>query len=188
MLEPPGVVPADGLKLVRRLEGVGHLADRQSDRRQPRRVRDHFDLARVARQHLDVADTRDAGDGRTDDEKRVVVEVGRLQAARQVHAEEWEGGRGQPFDDDLEIRRQRTADLGDAALRLLQRHDHIGRRLELARDLRRAAEGLRAYAADAGHFHERLFEGPRDAEHHRARGGRPAVPDDDHAPRLRGSP
>jgi hypothetical protein len=181
MLQTAGVVAADGVEPVCRFERVGDVADGQPRRGQPRRIGDDFDLARVGRQHLDVADAGHARQRRAHDVEGVVVEVGGRQAAAQVDAEKRERRRRQPLDREIEILRERAARFRDPSLRLLQRQDHVGGRVELRRDLRRAAERRRAHAPDARHFEQRLLDRAGHGQHHRLRGNGAAVADDDDA-------
>ncbi len=62
--------------------------------------------------------------------------------------------------------------------------DHVGRRIELRRDLRRAADALRPHAAHARHRHDDLLDRPRHDERHRLRRQRARVRDDDDAREL----
>jgi hypothetical protein len=142
-----------------------------------RRIDDDLDLARVARLHLHAADAVDARQRRPLDVVAVVVQVRRRQIAREVQAEDRKGGRREPIDREVQLRGQRAADLGDVILHLLERDDHVGRRVELSGDLGRAAKAARPHPPDARHFHDRLLDRPRDRQHHRLRRRRPGVRD-----------
>ena len=161
MLQAGGGVAADGRQPVRGFQRRRHVVHREPGREQLAGVDDDLDLARVATRHLDAADAGDPRQRRADDVEGVVVQVGDRQAARQVEAEDGEGGGVSRSTASSVSARQVLADLGDPVLHLLQRRRHVGRRLELRRDLGRAAEGPRAHAADAGHLHDRLLERPR---------------------------
>ena len=82
MLQAAGAVAADRLQLVRGLQRVGDVADRQARSRQPRRIGDDLDLARIAREHFDVADAGHARQRRPHHVERVVVQVRRRQRRR----------------------------------------------------------------------------------------------------------
>ena len=181
MLKAAGGEAADRLQLIRGLERIRDVADGQAGGGEPRRIGDDLDLPRVRRQHFDIADAGDARQRRPHHIEGIVVQFRRRQAARQVDAQERKGGRREALEHEVEIRRQLAADLGDMTLRLLQRHDHVGGRLELRGDLGRAAERRRADAPDARHFHQRLFERARHRQHHRPRRQRAAVADGDDA-------
>ena len=55
MLLPGFGEPPDRQQLVLRLQLVGHVGDGQPGRVQLQRIEHHFDFARVAGQHLDLA-------------------------------------------------------------------------------------------------------------------------------------
>ena len=104
------------------------------------RIEHDLDLARVAREHLDAAGARHARERRPHDVERVVVQLGRRQVAGQAEDEHGKHRRRQALDRQLGVGRQLAADLRDAVLHLLQRDDHVGRRVELRGDLGRAAD------------------------------------------------
>ena len=125
---------------------VRDVDDRQLCGREPRRIENHLDLAGVARLHLDGARAGHARDLRLDDEVRVVVEIGSRQRAREAHDEHREDGRRHPLDLKLRARRQLAGNFRDAVLHHLQCRHHVGRGIELGRDLR-AADAFDARAS-----------------------------------------
>ena len=162
----------------------GDVADRQPFRGHAAGIGDDLDLARVAREHFDLADAGDARERRPHHVEPVVVQVGRRQAAGQIERQERKRRRHQAIDEQIEIRRHLGPRLADPVLHLLQRDHHVGGRIELRRDLRGAAKRARAHAADAGHFHDRLLDRPRHGEHHRIGRRHAGVRDDDDAREL----
>jgi len=72
---------------------------------QLQRIEHHFDFARVAGQHFDLAGARHAGKRGTHDERRVVIEVRRREAASQTQNEHRKDGWGETFDRQLGIGR-----------------------------------------------------------------------------------
>ena len=146
------------------LQRVGDVVDRQAGGVQPRGIEDDFDLARVAGQHLDAGRrrARAPAPGCIDVDARsrsgpasaavpvmLRMKIGKTAGVSRSTVSSVSAGSS-------------PRDLGDAVLHLLQRHDHVGRRIELRRDLGGAADAARAHAADAGHFHHRLLDRPRD--------------------------
>ena len=107
VLQTAGGITAGRLQLVRGLQRVGDVANRQVAAAEPRGIGDDLDLPRVARQHLDVADARHSRERRPHHIERVVVEIGRRQAARQVDADEGKRRRRQAVDRELEVSGQR---------------------------------------------------------------------------------
>ena len=175
---------AHGSKKILRLQLVGDIRDGEPGRIQLQRVEHDLDFARIAGLHLDDARAWNPRQPGADHVQRVVVEIRRRQIAGECQHEHGEDRRGEPFHRELGVGRQLAANFGDAVLQLLQRKHHVGRRIELRRNLGAAANALRAHAANAWHFERRLFEWPRDDEHHRTRRQRAAVRDDHDAREL----
>ena len=129
----------------------------------------------------------DARERRPDHVEGVVVELGSRERAGEVQRRRWETppASADRRPDSMSAGRL-AADLGDAVLHHLQRDDGVGARLELRRNLGRAAKRPRSHAPDARHLHDRLFERAGHGQRHRAGGRAARVRDDDDARKLEG--
>ena len=87
---------------------------------------------------------------------------------------------------ELRVRRQITGYLRHAVLDHLKRDDHVGRRVELRGDFRRASDAPRSDLSYARHRHDDLLDRPAYDERHRLRRQRPGVRNDDDARELQG--
>ena len=158
--------------------------DGESCGEEARRIGDDLDLASIAGTDGDLPRARHAREARTHDVKGVVVQLCRRQRPCQIEDVHRERGWREAFDDEICTFRQGGPRIVDLSLHLLQRDDHVGRRLELRGDFGRAAEGRGAHAANDRHFHHRLLERAGDRHHHGACRQGAAVADDDDARKL----
>ena len=88
-----------------------------------------------------LADAGHARQRRPHDVERVVAQVGRGQRAGQVEAEDREGRGRQALDGEIGLRRQLAARSATRLCACCSATQHVGGRIELRRDLGRAAEG-----------------------------------------------
>jgi hypothetical protein len=176
------LVHAGGGDQVASSERLRDLGEGQAGGKQTTGVDHHVVLGRAAAHEVDAGDPRDPK------QPRLHLVAGDLPQLHEVaprageaDPDDREGGEGQPPDRGAGRGRQLGADLGDAAVHVVLRLDHVDPPVEEDAHVGRAAPRGGAHGEGARDVLHALLDGPRDGGHHLV-GRHHAVVDEDHDP------